>query len=89
MFFNYYNSEGDVLKVKVGNTELSKRVYLPGVFINCECPECSQELTKDLGSSCLDYPIVNEEVEVTLYCDGCDIEVSKKIIIRMEVEILN
>jgi len=74
--------------VKLDDCELDKRFYLPGVVVTHTCT-CGAKLSRDMGNDYVSYPTTNKEEEVSLYCDVCDTEIYKKIVIRIEVDILD
>ena len=51
-----------------------KRLYLPGVKISRNCPECGSEIVWNGSNQYLSYPMVGEPEQFYLYCEDCDRE---------------
>lgn len=73
------------MKIERTNTrvELEKRQRAPYLLIE-KCTNCSKNLELDLSrDDYLSYPIVGVSQEVTFYCDDCDVEIFKNVIVNI------
>ena len=62
-----------------------KRFYLP-VTLKSTCPNCSEELEYDLNDEYLFYPKVGENQHINFYCDECDHEHTRDLVLKMALE---
>jgi hypothetical protein len=83
--------EREVLTVmeNVGKgTELAKRFCLDDVILKRDC-DCGSEMSVDLGSNYLNYPVVGSEETIYMYCEECEAEHEEamrvRIVINLEV----
>lgn len=76
-------TKGQQGKVEVG----VKRFYLPGVTIHDKCPECGEEMVRDLGSSCIYYPVLNEPTKVSMCCSK-EHEWEVPVVITVDIKVL-
>lgn len=75
------------MKINGKITELEvKRFYMYGVTIESQCPCCKETHTFDGEKDCLDYPPVNEEINISFYCEDCNEEWNEKIILEINVK---
>lgn len=74
--------------VAVG-TELAKRTCLEGVVLKKNCT-CGFEMSCDLSSNYLSYPVVGVSESLYMYCESCHKEheeaLKVKIIMNLEVD---
>jgi len=64
-----------------------KRFHLSGVIIERECPNCKDMVEKDLSRDYLDFPPMNEEFKLQMYCGKCDHEffITAQLKVKLEV----
>ncbi len=60
-----------------------KRFYVPGVVIECDCPNCKKPVKHDFGSEYLSDPTANATNKVHMYCPECSHEWELKV--RLDV----
>lgn len=65
-----------------------KRMYLPGVIVERECPTCRDTCQADLGGDrYLNFPKMNEEFKLGIYCEKCDNEFYVQAQLRVKLEV--
>jgi len=62
-----------------------KRFSLP-VILKSTCPICSEELENDLNDNYLSYPTTGINEHIHFYCDECDHEHTRDLILKMSLE---
>lgn len=66
-----------------------KRLYLHGVKIEWDCPQCKIKRTHDFGFDYLSYPKINQEMELVLFCEECNENYEIKGKLNMSIELLS
>lgn len=61
-----------------------KRLYLP-ILLKSTCPCCTEEVEYNLSDQELSYPIVGEEETLEFYCQECDREFTRKLVLNMSI----
>ena len=61
-----------------------KRFYLP-TGIKIECPNCNDAI--EVHSTYLNYPVMNKWKKQYFYCDECDTEFDKHLLLTVTIEI--
>jgi hypothetical protein len=73
----------------VGGKMDVKRLYLPGVEIKGQCPNCKKEITIDLGGcDYLNFPHMNEPFFYGKYCNDCNHEWNVKLKLTVLLDIV-
>ena len=67
--------------------ELDKRFYIPGIFIEDNCPNCGELNKTDLSDSYLSYPEVNTPYTEEFCCYNCECPWEVKVIVRVSLEL--
>ena len=66
-----------------------KRFYAPfKIHTKCKNEECGKIFTKDFNLDYFSYPSLNEPIEEYLYCDECDEEHEFKLLLKLDLEVL-
>lgn len=64
-----------------------KRLNLPGISIEADCPVCGCKIVRDFGDlDYLTYPELNVWEPHTMYCDECDEEFDIEIRLTVALE---
>ena len=56
----------------VGEIDLDKRFYIPGIILRDTCPHCQAPYVRDFSDHYLSYPTTGKPVELTGYCGECE-----------------
>ena len=70
---------------KINKRLPTKRFYLPGIKLKSLCPNCGDEIERDMENGYLEYPKVGKVIEKYFYCDDCNEEWYEKIILKVEL----
>lgn len=62
-----------------------KRFYVPGLKFMDDCPKCNKGVVMDLARDYLSYPSFNEPNAIRFYCQDCDAEWSRDILLELTV----
>jgi len=62
-----------------------KRFYMPGLLIRDDCPSCGASEMKDMSHQYVSYPNIGAKILFGFYCDECEHEWEKNIIINITV----
>lgn len=63
-----------------------KRFKLP-LVINVPCPNCKTINELDFEKCTMDYPVINKQGQVYVYCKDCEDFFEQKITLRIAVDI--
>ena len=68
-----------------------KRFYVPGHYLEGNCPKCGAEYERDFESQYLSYPIANKPIDVGCYCDadGCGHQWDVTLRLNINVEVID
>ncbi len=66
-----------------------KRFYLNGLVLEDECPMCKSKVENDFGGEpgYLSYPTPGIPESVFLYCEDCDSEWERKVILEINLKL--
>ena len=65
-----------------------KRLYLPGLGMEDNCPKCGKMCTLDFGEiDCLMYPKMNAANEMWMYCNDCDHRWEVPVFLKVSLEL--
>lgn len=62
------------MKTTTGSIELGaiKRCYAKGAVASIKCPTCGNDIERDLGGDYLSYPVIGEEIDLSIICFDCE-----------------